>query len=51
MSGRHVVPQPTEEAIAGLVARWNLTEEMARRRWQRESAATATNQHDHHSAK
>jgi hypothetical protein len=29
----------TDEAVACIAARWNLTEEMARRRWQRESGS------------
>jgi putative DNA primase/helicase len=51
MNGCHVVPLPTEEAIASLVARWNLTEEMARRRWQRELVSAVAHRHCHQTAK
>lgn len=31
---------PHEQVVADLAATWNLTEELARRRWQRESECT-----------
>ena len=39
MSGDVTAALP-EEAVGCIKARWNLTEEMARRRWQRDSAST-----------
>ncbi len=35
------------EAVAYLAARWNLTDELARRRWQRESESTTAIPHEH----
>lgn len=41
-----VMSLPQEQAVAILAARWNLTEEMARRRWQRESGSNEVPHHE-----